>query len=172
VVGDRWAAMLGFVNTLRAAALERGLDPDQDLRFFEFRHLLPDLYGAGLMVSQRFSSKHADLLAGLVRAVNRGLQACILDVDAAVEAVARRDPSINRKANRVRLTGTLALEMAHPEGQQYGIGYMDVGRLQNSINLIVAAKNYQYQPTPDDIFTAKYLPSFDERITELARPLL
>jgi NitT/TauT family transport system substrate-binding protein len=169
---QRWAAMFGFVNTLRAAAMERGIDPDQDLRFFEFRQLIPELYGAGLMVARRFASEHADYLPGLVRAVNRGLQACLLDIDAAIEAVAKRDPTIDRRANRARLTGTLALEMAHPEGGLHGIGYMDPRRIQNSIDLIVAAKNYPHRPKPEDIFTAQYLPPATQRVTELARPLL
>jgi NitT/TauT family transport system substrate-binding protein len=172
VTKERWGAMFGFVNTLRAAAMERGIDPDQDLRFFEFRHLIPELYGAGLMVARRFAKDHPDYLPGLVRAVNRGLQACILDIDAAIDAVARRDPNIDRRANRARLAGTLALEMAHSEGGLYGIGYMDTARLQKSIDLIVAAKKYPHRPTPDDIFTAQYLPPAEEQVTGLAQPLL
>ncbi len=171
VLKQRWEAMFGFVNTLRAAGIERGVDPNQDLRFFEFRHLVPELYGAGLMVGNRFARQHPELLSGLVRAVNRGLQVCILDIDAAIEAVARRDPTINRQANLARLAGTLALEMAHPEGADHGIGYMDVARIQSSIDLIVEAKNYPHRPRPEEIFTASYLPLANQRVTSLARSL-
>jgi NitT/TauT family transport system substrate-binding protein len=167
----RWPAMFGFVNTLRAAALEKNIDPDTQLRFFQYRDLVPQLYGAGFMVSSRFAEKHPEKIKGLVRAINRGLQACINDVDAAIEAVARRDLKIDKAANRARLVGTLALEMAHPEGASYGIGFMDEARIEESIALIVAAKSYSYNPKVNQIFSPAYLPPLTERVLSLARPL-
>jgi NitT/TauT family transport system substrate-binding protein len=167
----RWPAMFGFVNTLRAAALEKNIDPDAQLRFFEYRDLVPELYGAGFMVATKFAEKHSEKIEGLVRAINRGLLACINDIDAAIEAVARRDPSIDKPANRARLVGTLALEMAHPEGAAYGIGFMSETRVQESIDLIVAAKNYSHKPEVAQIFSGAYLPPMDQRVLSLARAL-
>ena len=44
MVRDRaWDAMFGFVNTLRAASIEAGLDPAQALRFLEYRDVVPEL---------------------------------------------------------------------------------------------------------------------------------
>jgi NitT/TauT family transport system substrate-binding protein len=167
----RWPAMFGFVNTLRAAALEKSIDPDTQLRFFQYRDLVPQLYGAGFMVSSRFAEKHPEKIKGLVRAINRGLQVCINDVDAAIEAVARRDIKIDKAANRARLVGTLALEMAHPEGATHGIGFMNETRVQESIDLIVAAKKYSHKPEVTQIFSAVYLPPIDQRVLSLARAL-
>jgi NitT/TauT family transport system substrate-binding protein len=171
VLGNRWAAMFGFVNTLRAAAMEKNINPDEQLRFFEYRQLVPQLYGAGLMVANRFKQNHPEKITGLVRAVNRGLQACISDIDAAIDAVARRDPMIDRVANRARLAGTLALEMAHTEGAVYGIGFMDEQRIRDSIDLIVKAKGYQFSPLATDIFSPMYLPPQTQRVFSLARDL-
>jgi NitT/TauT family transport system substrate-binding protein len=167
----RWPAMFGFVNTLRAAALEKNIDPDTQLRFFQYRDLVPQLYGAGFMVATRFAEKHPEKIERLVRAINRGLHACINDVDAAIAAVARRDPNIDKAANRARLVGTLALEMAHPEGATHGIGFMNETRVQESINLIVAAKKYSHKPEVEQIFSAAYLPPMDQRVLSLARAL-
>ncbi len=169
---QRWPAMFGFVNTLRAAAIEGGIDPNTELRFLEYRDLIPQLYGAGFMVTTTFATEHPTKVQGLVRAINRGLAACIDNIDAAIDAVALRDPAIDRKANQARLVGTLALEMAHADGATYGIGYMERGRLQASIDLIVKAKGYSHQPTVEQIFTADFLPAKADRIYKLARGLL
>jgi NitT/TauT family transport system substrate-binding protein len=171
VNGERWPAMFGFVNTLRAAALEKNIDPDKQLRFFQYRDLVPQLYGAGFMVGSRFAHKHPEKITGLVRAINRGLRACIQDIDAAVEAVARRDPQIDKAANRARLKGTLELEMAHPEGEIHGIGFMNETRVRESIDLIVRAKDYLHNPGVSQIFSAAYLPPLAQRVMSLARTL-
>jgi NitT/TauT family transport system substrate-binding protein len=169
---QRWPAMFGFVNTLRAAALERNIDPETALRFFEYRTLVPELYGAGLMVATKFAQQHPDKIAGLVRAVNRGLQACIEDVDGAIDAVMRRDSRVDRAANKARLIGTLGLEMAHAEGGEHGIGHINETRMNASIDLIVRAKGYRYRPLATQVFTLQFLPPPSQRVFSLARPLL
>jgi NitT/TauT family transport system substrate-binding protein len=163
----RWSGIFGFVNTLKAAAIERGIDPDTELQFFQYRDWMPSLYGAALMVTPHFIREHGDRVTGLVRAVNRGLHACIANLDAAIDAVARRDPSIDRAANRARLAGTLSLEMAHPDGGDDGIGPMRRARLEQSIALIVQAKHAPHRPTPETIYTAAYLPARDQRVDTL-----
>ena len=165
----RWDGMFGFVNTLRAAAIEAGIDSVRELRFLEFRHHVPDLYGAALMTSRRLAEQEPDVVAGLVRAINRGMRDAIADIDAAIEAVARRDPAIDRRANRERLAGTRALEMSHPEGARLGIGDLDDARLQGAIDLIVTAKHHPRRPLSGEVFTRRFLPPLDARIRSLAR---
>jgi NitT/TauT family transport system substrate-binding protein len=167
----RWPAMFGFVNTLRAAGLEKNIDSDKALKFFEYRHLVPELYGAGLMVATKFAKKNPSKISGLVRAVNRGLHACIQDIDGAIDALVRRDSTVDRNANKARLIGTLALEMAHPEGGEYGIGFINETRIDDSIDLIVRAKKYQHRPLAKEVFTLEFLPPMSQRILSLARPL-
>ena len=165
----RWDGMFGFVNTLRAAAIEAGIDSDAQLRFLEFRHHVPDLYGAALMVSRGLAANEPDVVAGLTRAINRGVRDTVADIDAAIDAVARRDPNIDRAANRARLAGTLALEMSHPEGARLGIGDLDDARLDRAIDLIVRAKQHPQRPLVETIFTRRFLPPLRERVRTLAR---
>jgi NitT/TauT family transport system substrate-binding protein len=162
-----WSGIFGFVNTLKAAAIERGIDPDQELRFIQYRDWMPCLYGAALMVTPQFIRNHGERVTGLVRAVNRGLHACIANLDAAIDAVARRDPSIDRAANRARLAGTLRLEMAHPDGAIDGIGPMGRARLEESIALIVEAKRCPHHPTAEGVYTDAFLPPRQDRVDTL-----
>ncbi len=52
----------------------------------------------------------------------------IADHDAAVEAVAKREPLINKPVEKERLIATLKDEMSHPEGKRIGLGDVDDAR--------------------------------------------
>ncbi len=166
---QRWDGMFGFVNTLRAAAIEAGINGDQALRFLEYRQHVPDLYGSVLLVTRRLLDAEPHIVTGLVRAINRALTDTIADPDAAIDAVMRRDPAIDRAANHARLAGTLALEMSHPEGARLGIGDVDDARLARAIALIVAAKRHPRTPVPGELFTRRFLPPLAQRVRSLAR---
>jgi NitT/TauT family transport system substrate-binding protein len=163
-----WDAMFGFVNTLNAAAIEAGLRPHA-LRHFEYRDHVPQLYGAALMVRDTLITRAPDLVHGLVRAVNRGIRAVIADPHRAIDAVARRNPALDKPANLARLTGTLALEMAHAESAILGLGCIEAQRLQSAATLITRAKGYPRIPDANEIFDAQFLPPKEERIYSLAR---
>lgn len=166
-----WDGLFGFVNTVRAQALEAGVAADTALRHLQWQHHVPSLYGAAVMVTQRLLREHPAAAAGLVRAINRGLVDVIADVDAATDAVARRNPAIDRAANRARLVGTLALEMAHPEGARIGIGAVDPVRIATTVDLMARAKGLPARPAAVTLFDDRFLPPLDQRVRTLAREL-
>lgn len=169
VLAGEWAGLFGFVNTIGAQAIEAGVDPAAALRHLEWQHVVPSLYGAALMVTPTLVREHPDAVRGLVRAVNRGLIDVIGDIDGAVEAVARRNPAIDRAANRARLAGTLALEMAHPEGAAIGIGAVDPARIAATVELMARAKSLPARPAAGRLFDDRFLPPLAERVRALAR---
>lgn len=166
----RWAGLFGFVNTINAQSIEAGVDPAATLRHLEWQHHVPSLYGAALMVTPALRRDHPQAVAGLVRAVNRGVIDAVADVDAAIEAVARRNPLLDRVANRARLAGTLALEMAHPEGAAIGIGAVDPVRLAQTTALMARAKPLGTAlPATARLFDDRFLPPLAERVRSLAK---
>jgi NitT/TauT family transport system substrate-binding protein len=166
-----WDGLFGFVNTVRAQAMEAGVAADTALRHLQWQHHVPSLYGAAVMVTPRLLREHPDAVSGLVRAVNRGLADVIADVDAATDAVARRSPGIDRAANRARLAGTLALEMAHPEGARIGIGAIDPARIATTVDLMFRAKALPARPEPTRLFDDRFLPPLDRRVRTLGQDL-
>jgi NitT/TauT family transport system substrate-binding protein len=168
LAGRGAAGLFGFVNTLRAAAIEADVDPDR-LRHFEWRTWVPDLAGASIVASPDLIARAPEAVRGFVTAVNKGLAAAIADPDAAIDAVARRNPAIDRRANRARLLGTLGLEMAHPDGARFGIGDIDPARLERAIDLIAQVKALPHRPAAGTIFHRQFLPPLGERVTSLAR---
>lgn len=169
VLAGEWAGLFGFVNTIGAQAIEAGVDPATALRHLEWQHAVPSLYGAAVMVTPALIREHQLAVRGLVRAVNRGLVDVVADLDAAIDAVARRNPAIDRAANRARLAGTLALEMAHPEGADAGIGAADPRRIAATIDLMARAKSLPARPQVARLFDDRFLPPSGARVRSLAR---
>lgn len=169
LLAGTWDGMFGFVNTIDAQAMEAGVDPKQSLRHLRWQDVVPALYGAAVMVTPALLRAHPDAVGGLVRAVNRGLVDTVSDLDAAIDAVARRNPALDRRANRARLAGTLALEMAHPEGAVHGIGAVDGERIAATIAVIARAKPLPSTPPVARIFDDRFLPPLPARVRSLAR---
>ncbi|MDO6457859.1 ABC transporter substrate-binding protein [Celeribacter halophilus] len=162
MLAGQWDGIFGFVNTIAAQAIEVGVDPAASLHHLAWHSEAPAFYGGAMMVTQAFRDAHPDAVAGLCRAVNRGLADTVADIDAAMDAVVRRNPSIDRAANRARLMGTLALEMGDTAAAQ-GLGDVDDARLREIARLIAAAKGYAHQPAPTDVFDRSFLVPPSER---------
>lgn len=163
LLAGRWDGIFGFVNTIAAQTIEAGLDPAVVLRHLEWREHVPSLYGGAVMVSREFLAAHPDAVRGLVRAINLGVRDALEDIEAATDAVVRRNPSIDRAANRARLAGTIALEMGHPEVATLGLGAADEARLAEAASLIAGGKNLGRIPAPADVFDPGFLPPLTDR---------
>lgn len=169
MLAGRAAGVFGFVNTIVAAIAPAGIDGRTRLRFLEYRDHTPDLYGNTLMVSRRLLAERPDDVRAFVRAVNRGLADTVKDPSAAVDRVVARDKAVRKDVDLPRLVGTLAMEMAHPEGARLGIGDVDDGRLARGIALIAKSRGLPRVPAPSEVFTRACLPPASERVTSLAR---
>lgn len=169
MLAGEWDGIFGFVNTVAAQALEAGIDATAALRHISWIDHAPAFGGGALMVSRHFRDKHPQAIKGLCRAISKGLDDCVADIDAAIDAVARRNPALDRAANRARLTGTLALEMGDAAAQA-GLGDIDDARLAEITRLIGEAKGYAHRPAPTEIFDRRFLPPPDQRARIPARP--
>lgn len=159
--------VFGFVNTIRFSAMLSGMDPDADIRFITFDQYGMDLYSNCLIVSKRMAEENPEQVRGVVAAINQGLKDTLADPDAAIEAVARREPLIDKRVERARLMATLADEMGHPEIATLGLGMPDPERLARSIDIVVAANGLARTPGADEIFSDAFLPPMADRVTSL-----
>ncbi|QCI64716.1 ABC transporter substrate-binding protein [Phreatobacter stygius] len=165
---DQVAGVFGFVNTIRFSAKLVGIDPDKQFRFINYGDHGMDLYSNCLIVSRKLAADNPGAARGVVRAFNRGLVDTLRDHDAAVEAVARREPLINKAVEKERLVATLQDEMAHPEIATLGLGAPDPARLAKAIGIVREANGLPRAPGPAEIFNDAFLPPMAERITKLA----
>lgn len=169
MLAGKSAGVFGFVNTIIAAVASAGIDGRARLRFLEYREHTPDLYGNALLVSRRFVADRPGDVRAFVRAMNHGLADTVANLDAAIDSVVKRDPTVRRDVDMARLAGTLATEFAHVEGMRLGIGDVDDGRLARGIALIAKGRGLPRVPRADEIFTRAFLPPSGERIRTLAR---
>jgi NitT/TauT family transport system substrate-binding protein len=126
-----------------------------------------DLYSNAIIVSKAMTREHPEVVKGLVRAINKGLIASLKDPDAAIAAVARREPLIKVDVERARFDATLRAEMNHPEITKIGLGNVDSDRLKRSIDTMVAVNALPRTPAVDEIFTPAFLPPADDLVKKL-----
>jgi NitT/TauT family transport system substrate-binding protein len=158
--------VFGYVNTIRFSAKLIGVK-DSELRYINYGDYGMDLYSNAIIVSKKLVKEKPEVVAGLVRAINRGLIDALKDPDAAVAAVAKREPLINVKVERERFDATLADEMNHTETGNIGLGDVDDARLKKSIEILVEANGLARTPSVEEIFTRAFLPPKTERPLKL-----
>jgi NitT/TauT family transport system substrate-binding protein len=150
--------VFGYVNTIRFSAKLIGVDPDKQIRFINYGDYGMDLYSNAIIVSRKLIKEKPEVLKGLVRAFNKGLIDSIKEPDAAVAAVANREPLIKVGVERERLDATLRDEMNHPEIAKIGLGNVDPERLKRSIDILVEANSLPRTPKIEEIFDPSFLP--------------
>jgi len=153
--------VFGYVNTIRFSAKLMGVD-DSKLRYINYGDYGMDLYSNAIIVSKKLVKENPKAVAGLVRAINKGLIDSLKEPDASVAAVAKREPLIKASVERERFDATLQDEMNHPEIAKIGLGNADPERLKKSIDILVEANGLPRTPTVAEIFTPAFLPPVDD----------
>ena len=159
--------VFGYVNTIRFSAKLSGMNPDEEIRFISYGDYGMDLYSNGIIVPKKLCEENPDAVKGLVRAINKGIADALTDLDAAVDAVMKREPLMNREVEKERLIATLADEMNHPEVAELGLGAVDPERFAKAIDIVVEANDLPRTPEVSEIYTDAFLPPEDERIYKL-----
>jgi len=156
--------LVAFVNTIWFSIKPLKVDPAKDLNMMYFADYGIDLYSNGVLVSQNLIKTNPNAVKGLVKAINRAMTDVLANPDAAVEAVAKRDPLIDKVNEKERLLMTYKLLIATPEAQELGIGDVNNERLLRSIKTVSDVYGLTRQPTPQEVFSKAYLPPKAERL--------
>lgn len=159
--------VFGYVNTIRFSAMLSGMDPDTEIRFINYGDYGMDLYSNGIIVPKAMAENDPELVKGMNWAINQGIKDTIADMDAAIDAVAKREPLINKEVEKARLIATLKDEMNHPEVAEYGLGDVDPARFKTAIDIVVDANDLPRTPEPSEIFSDAFLPAPEDRIYKL-----
>ncbi len=165
--GGQVDGVFGYVNTIRFSAKLSGMDPDKEIRFINYGDYGMDLYSNGLIVPKKMAQEQPEIVSGMVAAINKGIADTLEDMDAGIEAVAEREPLINKAIEKERLIATLQDEMNHPEIAEVGLGDVDPERFAKAIEIVVQANDLPRTPDASEIFTDAFLPPMSERITKL-----
>lgn len=149
--------VFGYVNTIRFSAKLMGVD-DKDIRYINYGDYGMNLYSNAIIVSKKLAAEKPEVVKGLIEAINKGLEDSLKDPDAAIAAVAKREPLIKPAVEKERFMATLQDEMNSPEIAKIGLGNVDKERLKKSIDILVEANGLPRTPTVDEIYTDKFMP--------------
>ena len=153
--------VFGYVNTIRFSAKLMGVDPEKQISWINYGDYGMDLYSNAIIVSKKLAKENPAAVKGLVAAINHGLEDALKDPDAAIAAVAKREPLIKPAVERERFDATLKDEMNHPEIAKLGLGNVDEARLKRSIAILVEANNLPRTPEVSEIYSSAFMPAKD-----------
>lgn len=155
------SAVFSVTSYMNLAA--QGVDPDKDIRWFHYADNGVDLYGNGVLVSQQLIKEKPQAVAGLVRAINKAIRDTIADPDAAMAALMKREPLLNKDLEKKRLMYTLRTVMLTPEVASAGLGDVNDARFARSIAQVKEGFELARAPVASEIFDRRFLPPAAER---------
>jgi len=157
-------ASLAFINTSWFNFKRVNVDPEKDLTWLFYSDFGLDLYSNGMMVSKRLAQEHPNAVKGLVKAVNRAVHDAIANPDAAVDAMLKREPLLDRATERERLLLTVRWLIATPEAAEIGVGDVRDARLAAAIKQVAESYELPRVPAAGEVYSRAYLPPRAERI--------
>src|SRR6476646_4282136 len=162
IKGDIDAALVFNITSYFNLVLNRQ-DPDKDFKWFSFGDYGMDLYSNGVMVSKKLLASNPKAVAGLVRAVNKGMIAVAKDQNAGMKAALNYDNLINVDVEKRRLQYSFDKLIVSPEMKEIGVGDIKDDRMARAISIIVEGYQLTRTPTPSEIFNREFLPPRGDR---------
>src|SRR5215510_7841812 len=162
IKGDIDAALVFNITSYFNLVLNRQ-DPDKDYKWFSFGDYGLDLYSNGVMVSRKLLASNPKAVAGLVRAVNKGMIAIARDQNAGMKAAVNYDNLINVEVEKRRLQYSFDKLIVSPEMKEIGVGDIKDDRMARAIGIVVEGYQLARAPEVKEIFSREFLPPRQER---------
>jgi NitT/TauT family transport system substrate-binding protein len=156
-------AIAGYVTTSLLNLKQLGVSQDK-LTIFNFVDYGVDLFGSALIVRADFAQNKPEVIRKFVRATLRGMKAMLANKVEAIESLKKRDPLLDIPIEVDRLNLMIDMTLKRPDVEKYGVGYVDPARLQRSIDTVTTAFKIPVKPSPDEIYTDKFVPPQSERM--------
>ncbi|MDF2117436.1 ABC transporter substrate-binding protein [Roseiarcaceae bacterium H3SJ34-1] len=151
-------AILGFDSTMYFGLTKAGIKPD-DMRFIYYSDAGLDLYGNGILVSQKMRSTNPDAVKRFVEVTARAWQAAAADPKAAIAALKSHVPLINAELEEEKLRWLIKNQLTTNESSADGLGGVRAERLASSLASVAAGYGLTSVPKPDEVFDAGFMPA-------------
>jgi NitT/TauT family transport system substrate-binding protein len=155
-------AILGFDSTMFFGLQKTGIKPE-DIRFLYYSDVGLDLYGNGIMVSQKMRADNPDAVRRFVAVTARAWQAAIADPSAAIAALQKHSPLINPALELDKLRWLIKNQLVTDESKADGLGGIRPERLAKALATVTATFGLPVALKPEDVFDPAFLPSADLR---------
>jgi NitT/TauT family transport system substrate-binding protein len=156
-----------FTNSQIPALLEVGYKMDE-IAVLKYSEFGANLYGLGLVTTEKFASENPEVVRAVVRALNSGTKDTIANPDKALEIMQARDPMMKLNIEKVRLMIALGLTDTKYVSE-HGLSSVTPERLKQTIDATVSAYNLSRSPDPSTVYTDKFLPPVAERMVAVQK---
>lgn len=167
LVQDQVQGSLIFTATSYMNLVGMKLDPDKDFRWMTFGEYGVDVYSNGVMVSQKMLKENPEAVRGLVKAVNKALMDAIANPDAAIDALMKREPLLNRDVEKRRMIFAFKELMLTKEAADIGFGDIKDDRMTRAISMVGEAYGLTTLPTSATVFNRTFLPPKADRTVKV-----
>ena len=123
-----------------------------------------DLYGNAVIAREDTIAAQPDLIAGFVRGTIAGTKDAIADPAAGMAALQKRDPLFDTALEQQRFAMALQDAILTPDVRKNGFGTIDPARMALTIAANAQAYGIATPPTPEQIYTTRFLPPQAERM--------
>jgi len=155
-------AVSGFLFTVHFNLIGIGIPEDQILGWPYAEHGL-DLYGNGVFCRAEWLERNQETAARFVKASVEGLKLLLADVPAGMASLKRREPLFDEALEARRFAMTRDRSIITPNTRANGLGYLDMARARQLIEVNAEALGVANPPTVESMFTDRYLPPASER---------
>jgi len=162
LAGGNADAILGFDSTMYFGLMKAGIKPD-DIKFLYYSDAGLELYGNGIILSDKFRTQNPTAAKALVEASARGWQAAAADPKAAIAALKAQVPLINAELEEQKLRWLVKNQLTTDESKANGLGAVNEQKLGKSMEAIALGFGLAAPPKPQDVFDSSFLPPVEIR---------
>lgn len=130
---------------------------ESDISIMRFSDYGMNLYGHAILTTPAYAASHPDAIRAVVKGVAEALKASIANPTVAIDAIAKRDPLIDKDVERHRLDLVIANAIETDHVKQSGLSAVDMNRMQQTIDLITSTYKRPSMKA-SALYTTEYLP--------------
>lgn len=136
---------------------------DEDMVFIRYGEHGVNIVNIGVMANESLIKSNPELVRKIVRGIHRGYVAALTEPEAAIDALMKRDPLLNRDIEMARLKYAAERMVGQPDAKKGGLGmYLDE-TIAASIDIVSKAENLPNKIAVSDLIDMSFLPPEAER---------
>lgn len=156
-------AVFGFAFSVILNLKAQGIADDDIATILMAEHGL-NLYGNSVLVNTDFAKENPEAVKGFMKALAKGFAAAVANPKEGVDAVLKRNETLNPDIEIQRLNMANAMNIKTPYVVENGFGGVDMARLAASIETLKISMGLKGAIKAEQVFDASFLPAKAERM--------
>jgi NitT/TauT family transport system substrate-binding protein len=132
--------------------------PAGDIKFLYYSDAGLNIYGNAILASKKILESNPKAVRAFVNATAKGWRDAVAEPGAAIAALKKRAVLIDEKLEREKLVWLIRNQLTTEESKADGLGGVRPERLAASLDTVAKAFGLARMVTPDEVFTADFLP--------------